>query len=128
MFLWPSSEKVMLLQELMTFGKYARWLTFYYSHWNDLDLQARVNELISHHIERCADILKILGQAPKTAREVAVEYFEESLLKGFGILMAENEIISHCELLSAFQDVVSEKGGRFTATGSANFESAIRAL
>lgn len=101
---------------------------FYNGHWNDLDLKVRINALIDHHIERCADILMILGQGPKTAKEIAVEHFEASLLKGFGILMAENEIISHCELLSACQDVVSKKGGRFAFTGSANFESAIRAL
>jgi hypothetical protein len=101
---------------------------FYNNHWNEIDLKARIDELIDHHIERCADVLRILRQGPKTAKDVAVQHFEEPLLKGFGILMAENEIISHCELLIACQDVVVEKDGRFTATGSSNFESAIPSL
>lgn len=101
---------------------------FYNNHWNEIDLKARIDELIDHHIERCADVLRILKQGPKTAKDVAVEHFEEPLLKGFGILMAENEIISHCELLIAYQDVVVEKHGRFAATGSSNFESAIHSL
>ena len=42
--------------------------------------------------------------------------------------LAENEVISHCELLIAGGDVVREKDGRFTAAGSTNFESHIQAL
>ena len=37
-------------------------------------------------------------------------------------------VISHCELLLAFQDVVVKREGRFAATGSRNFESAILSL
>jgi len=96
---------------------------FYNNHWNEMNLQARIDELIEHHIERCSDILKILKQGPKTAKEIAVEHFEEPLLRGSGILMAENEIISHCELLSASKDVIEEKDMRFTASGSRNFIS-----
>ena len=99
---------------------------FYHNHWNEMDLQARIDELIEHHIERCSDILKILKQGPKTAREIAIEHFEEPLLRGSGILMAENEIISHCELLSASKDVIEEKDMRFIASGSINFMSTIQ--
>ena len=101
---------------------------FYNNHWNEINLKARIDELIEHHIERCADVLRILKQGPKTAKDITVEHFEEPLLKGFGIMMAENEIISHCELLIAFQDMVVEKDGRFAASGSSNFESAIPSL
>ena len=101
---------------------------FYNNHWNEINLKTRIDELIGHHIERCADVLRILKQGPKTAKDVAVEHFEAPLLKGFGIMMAENEVISHCELLIAFQDVVVERDGRFAATGSRNFESAILSL
>lgn len=99
---------------------------FYHNHWSKMDLQARIDELIEHHIERCSDILKILKQGPKTAREIAIEHFEEPLLRGSGILMAENEIISHCELLSASKDVIEEKDMRFIASGSINFMSTIQ--
>lgn len=101
---------------------------FYDNRWNEFNLQTRVNELIGHHILRCADILKILKQGPKSAREIAVEHFEEHLLRGFGILMAENEIISHCELLSASEDVTLTVDRKFMATGSTNFASAIQSL
>lgn len=101
---------------------------FYDGRWNDLNLVARVDELIQHHILRCADILKILKQGPKSASEIAEEHFEERLLKGFGMLLAENEIISHCELLSGSGDVGLTGDNRYMATGSANFESAIQSL
>ena len=80
---------------------------FYNSRWNELNLLTRIDELIEHHIQRCGAILKILEKGARTVREIAVEYFDEPLLKGFGILMAENEVISHCELLSACGDAVS---------------------
>jgi glyoxylase-like metal-dependent hydrolase (beta-lactamase superfamily II) len=101
---------------------------FYDGRWNELNLVARVDELIGHHIFRCADILKILNQGPRNAHEIAVEHFEERLLKGFGMLLAENEIISHCELLSACGDVGLREDNRYMATGSTNFESAIQSL
>ena len=88
----------------------------------------RVRELLTHHVERCGSILENLKQGPKTARELAVAYFKPSLLKGAGIIMAENEILSHCELLQAYGDVVHSDDGRFEATGTSTFESAIEAL
>jgi glyoxylase-like metal-dependent hydrolase (beta-lactamase superfamily II) len=101
---------------------------FYNNHWNEIDLQLRINELVEHHIDRCADILRILKQGPKTAREIAAAHFEEHLLKGVGMMMAENEVLSHCELLCASNDVllVGDKG--FAVTGSSNFEALIRSL
>jgi glyoxylase-like metal-dependent hydrolase (beta-lactamase superfamily II) len=101
---------------------------FYDGRWNELNLVTRVDELIQHHILRCGHILKILNQGPKSANEIAVEHFEERLLKGFGMLLAENEIISHCELLSASGDVGLTEDNRYMATGSANFESTIQTL
>jgi hypothetical protein len=48
--------------------------------------------------------------------------------EGTGIAMAENETLSHCELLQSCGDVVSCNGGRFEATGTSTFESDIEAL
>ena len=101
---------------------------FYNSRWNELNLLTRIDELIEHHIQRSGAILKILKKGVRTVREITVEYFDESLLKGFGILMAENEVISHCELLSACGDAVSMGHDKFAATGNMNFESAIQSL
>jgi hypothetical protein len=101
---------------------------FYNGQWNNINLITRADELIEHHTQRCGDILKILEQGPKTAREIAVDHFDENLLKGFGILIAENEVISHCELLCACNDIVLDEDEKFAATGSINFESAVRSL
>jgi hypothetical protein len=101
---------------------------FYDGRWNALNLVARADELIDHHISRCGDILKILRQGPKSVKEIAVEHFEERLLRGFGMLLGENEIISHCELLCASGDVGLMEDSRYMATGSTNFESTIQSL
>jgi glyoxylase-like metal-dependent hydrolase (beta-lactamase superfamily II) len=101
---------------------------FYNNHWNEIDLQLRITELIEHHVDRCADILRILKQGAKTAREIAAAHFEEHLLKGVGVMMAENEVLSHCELLCASNDVVLAGDTAFAATGSSNFESLIQSL
>lgn len=97
-------------------------------HWNEINIEARAEEIIVHHIQRCADLLKILKQRPATAREMAVEYFPPSRLQGMGIFMGENEVLSHCELLSAAGDVLPEEGDRFAVTGSEHFESMVRGL
>lgn len=101
---------------------------FYNGRWNELNLLTRIDELIEHHLQRCGAMLKILEKGARTVREIAVEYFDETLLKGFGILMAENEVISHFELLRACGDAVPEEHGKFAATGNMNFESAIKSL
>ena len=102
---------------------------FYYNNqWNGIQLAGRVNELIQHHIERCAAILEILGDRPKTAKEVAQEHFDAKLLEGFGGLMAANEVISHCELLIASGDVAAIDGNSYAATGKSNFKMYIESL
>ena len=101
---------------------------FHNHRWNEMVVNERVRELLTHHVERCASILESLKQGPKTARELAVAYFEAPLLKGSGIIMAENEILSHCELLQACGDVALSDDGRFEASGTSTFESAIDVL
>ena len=101
---------------------------FYDNHWNEMDPVARIHELIQHHLDRCADILKLLKEGPKNGLELAKAHFDEKLLKGFGILMAENEILSHCELLNHSGDVLPGKDGTFKATGSSNFFETIENL
>ena len=72
--------------------------------------------------------MEILKSGPKSVNEIAIEHFEESLLKGGGILLAENEILSHCELLSACKDVISTGDMKFSSSGSTNFASEIQSL
>jgi glyoxylase-like metal-dependent hydrolase (beta-lactamase superfamily II) len=101
---------------------------YYKNQWNGMKLAGRVDELLKHHIDRCAAILEILEPGPKTAEEIAREHFEERLLKGQGKLMAENEVISHCELLIKSKDVVTSDSDKYAATGSTNFEEDIETL
>ena len=102
---------------------------FYYDNqWNGIHLAERTNELIRHHIERCAAILEILSTRPKTAEEIAQEHFDAKLLEGFGSLMAANEVVSHCELLIACGDVVRHNGNKFAATGKTEFNIHIAGL
>ena len=53
--------------------------------WNRIDLLGRIDEMVQHHIDRCYGISRTLGPGHKTPREIAMEYFEPGLLKGFGI-------------------------------------------
>ncbi len=101
---------------------------FYNRGWNELDLRARIDQILDHHIQRSAHILEILKGGPRTVRELAVEHFPASALEGVGILMGENEIISHCELLFAAGDVGPVDNETYSATGSTHFESLIRSL
>ena len=98
---------------------------FYGGQWNGIHLEDRVNELIQHHIQRCAAILEILRNGPMTAEEIAQEHFDENLLEGFGSLMAANEIMSHCELLMKSGDLAGVDNKRYAATGKNNFEKDI---
>lgn len=95
------------------------------NHWNVIDLMTRVDEVIEHHVQRCGAIVTILQEGPKTAEEVAREHFDPQLLKGFGIKMAENEILSHAELLQFSNDILLEDE-TFVALGTSHFESLIR--
>jgi glyoxylase-like metal-dependent hydrolase (beta-lactamase superfamily II) len=102
---------------------------FYYNNqWNGVHLASRANELIQHHIDRCAAILEILNSRPKTGEEITREHFDAKLLEGFGSMMAANEIISHCELLIASGDVAAIDGNKYAATGKTEFKEYIAAL
>ncbi|MGD9306256.1 MAG: hypothetical protein PVF79_18440, partial [Desulfobacterales bacterium] len=90
-------------------------------------LADRVNQLLEHHIQRCAAIIDILSDGPKIADDIARRHFDPGLLEGLGSLMASNEVISHCELLIHSGDVVVDDN-KFAATGSNNFEAGIHAL
>jgi hypothetical protein len=100
---------------------------YYNDQWNGIRLADRVDELVQHHIQRCAAIIEILsnGSGPQTAESIAREHFEDRLLEGFGSFMAANEIISHCELLIFSGDMAAVGGNTYSATGSANFETDI---
>ena len=92
---------------------------------NLLDLGARCNELIQHHIQRCSDFVDLVHSEPKTPEEIAHEYFEPELLAGFGINLALNEVLSHCELMELSGDIIWTDG-KVISTGTRNSEAFIR--
>ncbi len=101
---------------------------FHIDHWNDIDIRTRVDELVKHHIDRCADVLRILKDGPKSVTEIVKEHFPSNLLEGLGMIMADNEIRAHCELLGIAGDVDRADDDNFVSTGSGNFESLILSL
>lgn len=101
---------------------------FYRGEWNQLDLAERVDELLAHHIQRCSEILGLLTNGPRAAEDIARDHFEPSLLEGFGLNMAINEILSHCELMEITGDVALVNNDQFAATGTRQFDSFIREL
>jgi len=92
-------------------------------HWNVVDLKTRVEEIKVHHLQRCRAILTILKNGPKTAEEVAREHFDPKRLKGFGLQMAVNEILSHAEFLQFAGDIRFDDGHKLEASGTSRFES-----
>jgi hypothetical protein len=91
-------------------------------------LHNRINEIVEHHIQRCSDILGIVRGCPKTVREICREHFSEDSLKGLGINMAIDEVLSHVELLEHSHDVSVKEDGTISGTGPGQFESLIRSL
>jgi glyoxylase-like metal-dependent hydrolase (beta-lactamase superfamily II) len=92
-------------------------------HWNVVDLRARVDEILEHHRQRCGAILTILHKGPKTVEEAAREHFDPKRLKGFGLQMAVNEILSHAEFLQFAGDIRFDEDHKLEALGTARFES-----
>ncbi|MEW6261721.1 MAG: MBL fold metallo-hydrolase [Thermodesulfobacteriota bacterium] len=101
---------------------------YYGEKWNEVVPGQRIEELISHHVQRCGDILKMLRDRPLTIRAVAEQYFPENQLKGPGIFMAENEVLSHLELMEVAGDVAALDGTSYSAMGSSAFERLIQSL
>ncbi|MBW1869184.1 MAG: hypothetical protein JRI73_07785, partial [Deltaproteobacteria bacterium] len=71
---------------------------------------------------------EILAGEPKEVKEIVVNHFRESYIKGLGMHMAENEIMSHLELLLDCGDVQQIDETTYAASGSNSFETVIKAL
>ncbi len=101
---------------------------YYNDHWNSLQLGRRVNETIQHHVDRCGAILGIVNTGVMTVDDIVQAYFEEHLLKGQGRFMAENEIMSHCEVLVTCGDMVALGDNKYESTGRSGYEKYIESL
>ena len=103
---------------------------FYKNEFNLIhDLRRRADDIIQFHIQRCKDILNIVNTGIYNVSEISVEYFEPSLLKGIGgKFLAENEILSHLEVMVECGDVKWEDfyDGIAKPTGFHRYEQAIR--
>lgn len=93
--------------------------------WNVMDLKTRVDEIREHHVQRCGAIITILQKGSQTAEEVALEHFDSKLLKGFGLQMAFNEILSHAEFLQFAGDIRIDENHKMVSLGTSHFESLI---
>ena len=98
---------------------------FYNGQWNIPGLIDRIDELIAHHHQRCSTILDLVSQGRDTVDQIVERHFKPSLLKGFGKIMAANEIVSHCELLTGCGDLIQKGREAFETTGSHNFEKVL---
>ncbi|MBW1850810.1 MAG: MBL fold metallo-hydrolase [Deltaproteobacteria bacterium] len=88
---------------------------FYHNQWNNIDPISRIDG-------------EILAGEPKEVKEIVVNHFRESYIKGLGMHMAENEIMSHLELLLDCGDVQQIDETTYAASGSNSFETVIKAL
>jgi glyoxylase-like metal-dependent hydrolase (beta-lactamase superfamily II) len=95
--------------------------------WNLLNVGMRCEEMIRHHIQRCADILELVDSQPMSPEEIAREHFEPQLLKGFGFKLAINELLTHCELMEFSGDIAWVEG-KVISTGNGDFESLIEQI
>jgi len=101
---------------------------FYEGRWNVVDLTQRIDELLEHHVQRCAAIVDIVLRGHGRVEEIVQRHFEPSLLQGPGKYMATNEILSHCELLVDQGDLVETGHRRYEASGTRRFETLITHL
>ncbi|MFZ5587154.1 MAG: MBL fold metallo-hydrolase [Thermodesulfobacteriota bacterium] len=92
-----------------------------------MDLAGRVDELLRHHLDRCADILAILVAGPQDAEGIARRHFAPEKLKGPGMMMATNEAVCHCELLLE-AGAAARSGKQYLATGAGDLEAFIAAI
>ena len=101
---------------------------YYDEQWHGIHLAERVDELLEHHVLRCADIVEIVSGGHCTVEEIVRQHFNPSLLKGYGKRMANREILSHCEALVAWGDLTETGPHEYEASGTHRFEALIPAL
>ena len=97
---------------------------YYGSKFNLIHSSAdRAREIIQFHIDRCTDILRIIGGKPTGIDDIAIQHFEPELLAGEGKLAARNEITAHIEVMEECGDVrwVGENRDTVQDTGSKNY-------
>jgi len=67
--------------------------------------EERAREIIQFHIDRCDDIIRIIGNRPVGIKEIVVNHFPARQLRGYGKMLAEKEIMAHLEILEESGDI-----------------------
>ena len=88
----------------------------------------RAGEVISHHGDRMAQILRRLADRPVGLEEVTHGVFEQRKLTGGNLFMALSEVVAHVELLQDFGDVEFTNESKLRRTGSEEFRHFVREL
>jgi glyoxylase-like metal-dependent hydrolase (beta-lactamase superfamily II) len=91
---------------------------------NYLKPSERAAEIIGFHLQRCENILRILGKRVLTLDEIAEELFEPRLRKGWGKFLSQREVMSHLELMAICGDIEWVEKDKFTSrvTGSSAYK------
>lgn len=101
---------------------------FYNGNFNLIHSSAdRARDIIQFHINRCQDILRIIGGKPTGVRDIVHQHFAPGLLAGMGELLAKKEIIAHLEVMEESGDVrwIGENRETVQNTGSNNYRCLI---
>jgi glyoxylase-like metal-dependent hydrolase (beta-lactamase superfamily II) len=90
---------------------------------NYLNPAGRARDIMRFHLERCGNILRILGDRVMDLEQISIELFDPRLRKGFGRFLSQREVMSHIELLAQQGDVEWADSQAFAsrATGSENY-------
>ncbi len=88
----------------------------------------RAGEVISHHGDRMAQILRRLADRPVGLEEVTHGVFEQRKLTGGNLFMALSEVVAHVEVLQDFGDVEFTDESKLRRTGSEEFRHFVREL
>jgi glyoxylase-like metal-dependent hydrolase (beta-lactamase superfamily II) len=83
----------------------------------------RAKEIIQFHMERCDDILRIIGNRTVKEEYIAWQHFPASQLAGNGIFLALDEIRSHIEIMEECGDILwaDDNKSLVQHSGSRNF-------
>jgi glyoxylase-like metal-dependent hydrolase (beta-lactamase superfamily II) len=103
---------------------------FYNGSFNLLhNLADRCREIVRFHLDRCQDILQIIGVRPTGLDTIVSQHFSQRSLSGAGILVARNEIMAHLEVMEGCGDIrwADDMKEAATSTGSHNYREVMEA-
>jgi glyoxylase-like metal-dependent hydrolase (beta-lactamase superfamily II) len=97
---------------------------FYNGQFNIIhNCSERAKEIIEFHIDRCHDILTIIKDKPASIDEIATQLFPPIQIRGTGMLLAQDEVKAHLEVMEECRDVrwVGDNKDLVQSTGANNY-------